>query len=190
MGSMARDEMCPYSDIEFAFVIEKNTPQALNYFHTLAQLLELKILNLGEAKYPVFGEEHLSPTPDGFCMDTGGNTPLNEVFDLIDTPQNLAQLETSEWIDQELVLANVMSCVCLVAGDQRLVDAYNTQKTKTLKQKPSFFGIENREKLAMRLLAQHLSDFAPDLSQNKEQHIKALGIRKSSTDLCKRSWPV
>ena len=164
---MAREEMCPYSDIEFAFVIEKNTPEALNYFRTLAQLLELKILNLGETKSPVFGEEYLSPTPDGFCMDTGWNTPLNEAFELIDTPQNLAQLETSEWIDQELILANVMSCVCLVAGDQRLVDAYNTQKTETLKQKPSFFGVDNREKLAMRLLAQHLSDFAPSSLQRQ-----------------------
>ena len=75
MGSMARSEMCPYSDIEFAFMIEKKTEGALIYFRILAQLLELKMINLGEAKFPIFGEGQESPTPGGFSMDSGGNSP-------------------------------------------------------------------------------------------------------------------
>ncbi len=48
LGSMSRGEMCPYSDLEFAFLLEKNTEEALKYFRTLSQILELRIINLGE----------------------------------------------------------------------------------------------------------------------------------------------
>ena len=76
MGSMARDEMCPYSDIEFGFLLEQATPEALKYFRTLAKFLQLRIINLGETKFPVFGALINSPTCSGFSLDTGGNTPL------------------------------------------------------------------------------------------------------------------
>ena len=113
MGSMSRSEMCPYSDIEFAFLIAQETPEALAYFHLLSQLLELQIINLGETKYSVFGEKEPSPTPKGFCLDTGGNTPLGYgVYELIGTPKQLARFQTPEWIDQNIILANASNSVC------------------------------------------------------------------------------
>ena len=120
MGSMSRNEMCPYSDIEFAFLVAKETPEILNYFRLLSKLLELQIINLGETKFPVFGESEPSPTPNGFCMDTGGNTPLGipGVHELIGTPKQLARFQTLKWIDQNIILANATNCVCWIAGDQ------------------------------------------------------------------------
>ncbi len=96
MGSMSRGEMCPYSDIEFAFVIEKDTPKALEYFRTLSKILELKIINLGETKFPIFGGRYESPTPDGFSLDSAGNSPLGVtgVYELIGTPKQLAQFQS------------------------------------------------------------------------------------------------
>ena len=92
---MARGEMCPYSDLEFAFVIKEKTAEVLVYFRALSQLLELRILNCGETKFPIFGQifeqgsAQASPTPGGFSMDSGGNTPLGKpgFYELIDTPE-------------------------------------------------------------------------------------------------------
>lgn len=85
MGSMSRNEMCPYSDVEFAFLVQNDSQEAMEYFRTLSQILELRIINLGETKFPVFGEKYASPTPNGFCIDTGGNTPFGMpgVYELI-----------------------------------------------------------------------------------------------------------
>jgi hypothetical protein len=72
----SRDEMCPYSDIEFAFALSTATEETLHYFRNLARIIELKVVNIGETPFPVFGGNGGSPCVDGFCMDSAGNTPL------------------------------------------------------------------------------------------------------------------
>jgi tetratricopeptide (TPR) repeat protein len=175
LGSMSRGEMCPYSDLEFAFVIDKETPEALSYFRILSRFLQIRIINFGETKAPVFGPREPSPTPNGFCMDTGGNVPLGGIFELIATPAKLAQTQTSQWIDTSIILANVMNSTCLIAGEPKLAEKYHKQKEEVHKQKEN--TIENRKKLALRLLAGHLREFSPNLTQEKEE-IKAFGIKK------------
>ena len=113
-------------------------------------------------------------------MDTGGNTPLGVpgVYELIGTPKQLARFQTLKWIDQNIILANASNCVCWIAGDEKLIDVYRHKKTTVLKLKQKAFGKkETREILAMRLLAGHLGEFAPNLSQDKEQD-NAFGIKK------------
>ncbi len=181
MGSMSRAEMCPYSDIEFAFLIKKETPKALEYFRTLSRILELKIINLGETKFPVFGGGHDSPTPDGFCMDSAGNTPLGVpgVYELIGTPKQLAQFQSVKWMERNIILPNAMSTICLVSGDKKLEASYNKEKKKIqqLKEKQAGMQRKNSEELAMRLLAGHLIEFSPNLSKEKEKE-NAFGIKK------------
>jgi hypothetical protein len=80
MGSMSREEMCPYSDIEFAFALESASELNLTYFRTVALIIEMKIVNLNETPFPVFGSASESPVPDGLCLDSGGNTPLVSCF--------------------------------------------------------------------------------------------------------------
>ena len=89
-GSLAREEFCPYSDLEWMILIEdvKHTP----YFKTLAEIINLQIVSLGETaatNLPVFsalGEKNRS----GFHVDTGGNPATDN---LIGTPQTLALLQ-------------------------------------------------------------------------------------------------
>ena len=171
--------MCPYSDIEFAFVIEEESPQALDYFRKLARLLQIQVINLGETKCQVFGPQEESPTPNGFCMDTGGNVPIGGAFELITTPEKLAQLQSSEWIDSNIILCNVMNSVCLVEGDGKLASKYLKKKTEVQKRKEaqSKDALQNREKLALRLLAGHLQEFSPNLTKEKEE-VNAFGIKK------------
>ncbi len=181
MGSMSRGEMCPYSDIEFAFLIEKNKSKAFEYFRTLSRILELKVINLGETKFPVFGGAHDSPTPDGFCMDSAGNTPLGVtgVYELIGTPKQIAQFQSVKWMERNIILPNALSNVCLIAGDKKLEASYNKEKKKIqqLVEKKEGMIRKNDEELAMRLLGGHLIEFSPDLSKEKEQET-AFGVKK------------
>ena len=133
LGSMSRGEMCPYSDLEFAFILEKETQAALTYFRTLSKILELLVINLGETAFPVFSyidPFHPSPTPSGFSLDSGGNTPLGipGLYELMGTPEKLAQFEQQPWIDRNIILTNAMSHVCLVAGSEKLLEKYNKEK--------------------------------------------------------------
>ena len=179
MGSMARNEMCPYSNIEFAFLIEKKTEQALTYFRILAQHIELRIINLGETFFPIFLENQESPTPNGFSMDSGGITPLGKTgfYELIHTPEELAQFQCQEWMDADIIITNALSSVCHIAGNKVLVNKYCQAKENQLNTTDgvfSFTGIAFREKLALQLLKGDLIEYKPDLSKDKN----AFGIKK------------
>lgn len=179
LGSMARNEMSPYSDIEFAFLIEKNTPKALHYFRTLALFLQIRVINLGETPFPIFNYQYPSPTIDGFCLDSGGNTPLGKSGDneLIGTPDNFIEyLKPKQW-KEDIILTNVLSSVCFIHGNNNLVAAYNEKKAAFLNQKHHSFACKNRQKLAMTLLQGSLKEFKPDMSIEKER-IKAFGIKQ------------
>ncbi len=188
MGSMARGEMCPYSDLEFAFLIGKKTEENLGYFRTLAELVELKVINLGETLFPIFGRlfgessPQASPTPSGFALDSGGNTPLGKpgFYELIDTPKGLVQFLSVEWMEADIIVTNALSSVCYISGDVSLFHTYQADKEDQLNTTDGwtrFTGTPFREKLAMKLLEGHLKEFKPDLSKRK-QEINAFGIKK------------
>ncbi len=188
MGSMARYEMCPYSDLEFAFLIDKKNEENLSYFRILTELLELRIINLGETVFPLFGKlfgeksPKASPTPSGFSMDSGGNTPLGKpgFYELIDTPEGLAQFQSLEWMEKDIIVTNALSSVCHIAGSERLFGKYNQTKESrhnTTDGWTRFTGIPLRQKLAIKLIEGHLQEFKPDLSKHK-QDTGAFGIKK------------
>ncbi len=189
MGSMARGEMCPYSDVEFGFLISENTPEALDYFRTLSRCLQLSFINLGETPFPIFGHAEPSPTPTGFCLDTGGNTPLGMEgwYELIGTPDYFAQFQTTKWMNENIILTNTLNCVCLIAGNEKLFLQYEKVKdqvAQTPVQINSHKKAINQSSLpkegaivqeqfckifALHLLRGHLFEFEPNLSSKKEE---------------------
>jgi tetratricopeptide (TPR) repeat protein len=114
LGSLARQEMTPYSDLEWAIVIEEDKASYRDYFQTMAELLSIKVTGLGETILPSLAIESLNPQyiesisqffddvmPRGFAMDgamaQACKTPQGEkdrkgqkVFGLLGTPQQLA----------------------------------------------------------------------------------------------------
>lgn len=138
LGSLAREEATPYSDFEWAILIEN--PKHKDYFRRLSELLWIKIINLGETTARMMDiieldwfPESESPCKKGFSFDgqmlSGCHTPLgnchhtankisaieqNNVlsrqekdieiekikrgeYELIGTPEKLAQFQTSLW---------------------------------------------------------------------------------------------
>ena len=84
IGSMAKGEATPYSDLEFLFLIEKKSEPIIRYFENLAMTVYFFIGNLGETKlsYMAIDELHgwFSDTcQNGFKIDGlakgAGNIP-------------------------------------------------------------------------------------------------------------------
>jgi tetratricopeptide (TPR) repeat protein len=94
LGSMALQQMTPYSDLEFAILTASDDyrasddPKVRNYFTNLSHLLHFKVINLGEtviaaSKFKQYNDgfdlhlEHL--VNRGFNFDLGGKTPLGRI---------------------------------------------------------------------------------------------------------------
>ena len=118
-GSLAREEMTPYSDLEFMIAIEdlkENDPikkqskeeKCRFYFRQLSTLLELKIINLGETD--ILKGQHFfpkmkldfdlvvsmeNPISKGFSLDVHKN-PNDPTHELIDTPAHLARYQSQD----------------------------------------------------------------------------------------------
>ena len=193
LGSMARYEMCPYSSIEFAILVEKKSPEIHDYFVRLSRFLELRMINMGET------ERHLllaKRQPDetmrddisfvfgGFSMDNGGMSPLGKpgVYELIGTPKAIAAYQDPVWLQkhtQETLFVHALTQSSLIMGEEKLLRLYETKMGKWLEPEPLSFRkkIKLREQRALHLLQEQTQEFKPHLI-DKKVDIRALDIKK------------
>ena len=125
LGSVARMEATPFSDLEFAILYSDRTTSGdqINYFRILTHFLHLKVINFGETILPAMGIEQLnnfqsldancnwfydSETPRGISFDGAmpwaSKTPLGRMatkdkpaLELIRTPEEMAKLQCEEF---------------------------------------------------------------------------------------------
>ncbi|CAH1780598.1 unnamed protein product [Owenia fusiformis] len=155
LGSMARGESTPYSDLEYLFLTEsdKHDEYFLNlHFHFL-----LQVLNLGQTPLPAMGIQSLNDfynekesndfyddvTPSGFKLD--GNMPwasktppghkateLKPPLKLIGTPTYMAELSTTEADKKHgYHLATIISTATRILGDENLFLDFQKQINTT-----------------------------------------------------------
>ncbi|KIC73152.1 hypothetical protein DB41_JQ00030 [Neochlamydia sp. TUME1] len=151
-GSLAREEMTPYSDLEFGILIEEDILVNREYFKCFTILLHLHVINLGETILPALNIPCLKAinffdglTPRGFALDGAGvegkgcKTPLGngKTFELIQTPGQMAQYigkdeEGLWWHKKEPHLPMELLNFTHLLGNLKLTTAYDDKIQEAL----------------------------------------------------------
>eukprot|EP00058_Branchiostoma_floridae_P008217 XP_002593705.1 hypothetical protein BRAFLDRAFT_64008 [Branchiostoma floridae] len=181
LGSMAREEMTPFSDFEFAILVDEGKTENVQYFRVVTHLLHLKILNLQETILPAMAIRSLnnfdsgdpsdnwfydSVMPQGFAFDGAMpwacKTPIGRgpyknkpALEYIKTPAEMAALQKEE--DDHV--ADVLRKVCLITGDQRLVSEYEQLVNQYLDSPSPVKGLAVRTERALRTLCTDMETF-------------------------------
>ena len=137
VGSIALQQTTPYSDLEFAILLEdapdEDTAEAWRaYFRKLTHLVHFRVINLGETVLP-FSEykislDHLGRK--GLNFDLGGKTPLgrkDKDYELIQPVEGMMEYlknEGNKMEQMDKLLPFVLERTCYIYGDQKLHDNY------------------------------------------------------------------
>ena len=162
LGSLARQEVTPYSDFEFIFLIDRDTEEIRKYFRNLTYYMHIRVLNLQETLIPSLGLKKLNDTyteskkdnwfweegPRGVSFDGAfsfaSKTPLgrkpttqkNWAVEFIKTPKQMAEFQKEDSMLKEgYHVASVLRQVVFVAGEASLVKTYNDEMEFILKGK-------------------------------------------------------
>lgn len=173
LGSMALKQMTPYSDLEFAILIEregltKEEGEGIKqYFRNLTHLVNFKVINLGETTIPIsrFGVDMDDLVHKGVNLDLGGKTPLGRLesdkpYELIKTIEHMMKYvqnlkNKAEHIDKSLPY--ILEKVCFVHGSKELISKYQVEVTKFLQaeylgDEPQYKGMQNHQVRALKIL--------------------------------------
>ena len=182
LGSIALQQITPYSDLEFAILMEAAQSEAQEaewraYLHNLTHLVHFRVINLGETVLP-FSEykislDHLGKK--GLNFDLGGKTPLGRkdkpYYDLIQPVEKMLHYLRNEGNKMEHIdklLPFILECTCHVYGEPSLHAAYQEKQRQFFEsQDPA--GKHAYQERVMKVLLQGMTE----LDQSQPGVVKA-----------------
>ena len=172
LGSMALQQITPYSDLEFAILMEnapdEDTAEAWRaYFRKLTHLVHLRVINLGETVVPFskykLSLDHLGKR--GLNFDLGGKTPLvrkdklhlEEPYELIQPVSAMVHYlhnEEDKMEHMDKLLPYILESTCYVYGDSSLHERYVAAKCAFLLESKDESGNPAYQKRALKKLVE------------------------------------
>ncbi|XP_046855453.1 uncharacterized protein LOC124448481 [Xenia sp. Carnegie-2017] len=148
LGSLAREEMTPYSDIEWAILTNSEEEKCKTFFRTFTNLVNLQIIMIGETILPCMDIKVLrgdwfydDVTPRGLSFDAflpqACKTPLGNAvdFELIHTPKIMAIFQSNYWHKNNPHLGDILLTVAPLQNDkQTLLNEYKKIVEKILRE--------------------------------------------------------
>ncbi|CAH1272234.1 TTC28 [Branchiostoma lanceolatum] len=161
LGSQATELVTPYSDLEFAILIEdgKDVDDTRRYFLNLTHYLHLKVIILGETILPAMAIPSLndfqsedpekdwffdSVTPRGFAFDGfmpwASKTPFGRDktkskprLSLIQTPNEMAKFQQLDIsVSEGYHLSDILRRFVFLAGEKELVNEYGGELSEII----------------------------------------------------------
>ena len=179
MGSVGREEICPYSDLEWMILISDDKDmydQHKSFFKTLASFIELQVVSIGETAaidFPIFtslGAKNSS----GFHIDIHGN-PAQK--DLIGSPEKIANLQKSKSQDQDYdprsISHAMLNTLSLYQTTPDLFDRYQNCMHAILDEELSeeeISALTIRERKALKLIEKRLAVYRKAWNVHFEEH--------------------
>ncbi len=176
LGSMALQQMTPYSDLEFSILMEDNKSQEVleahrAYFRELSHLVHFRVINLGETVLPqdqYKAQHNLQISLDhlgkrGINFDLGGKTPLGrkdkpylkKPYKLIQPVAGMMGYLKNEGHKMEhmdKLLPFILERTCYVHGDQGLYAAYEQASKQFLQEGQTEQGVPVYQARALQKL--------------------------------------
>ena len=167
LGSMALQQMTPYSDLEFAILMEdvqdKGTAKKWRrYFRKLTHLVHFRVINLGETIIPTskyqINLNHLGKR--GTNLDLGGKTPLgrkDKPYELIQPVSGMVYYlhnEEDKMEHMDKLLPYILESTCYVYGDSSLHERYVAEKRTFLLDSQDTSGKPAYQKRALKKLVE------------------------------------
>ena len=191
LGSMSRDEMCFYSDLEFAVLLDEKKKEdwgffaeCKNYFVRFSKLLELKMINVGES---LNEEETMKNLPEGifnlvasgFALD-GKGSPLSVESLLIDAPERMAAIQRGNKAD--IIHVSLLEAVCYLYGNRELVDSYKRTVKKIFDGEDPFGSFRSFHEVEALILLNRGSGFLEPEETVLRRFSPKLGEKLVETD--------
>ena len=194
LGSLARLEATPFSDLEWAILIENSDEKQKIYFRELTQLVHLMVISFGETILPSMGIHGLGSwfyddvTPRGFAFDgalpQACKTPLGKrekdgtiVYELIGIPGEISKFQRLEWVKANHQLAGSLRTVLVINSGEKAVElvrdyklCLNEELDRLVAQEEDIppRGRKMRETLALLELVRDFDVFNPRLGQEDQ----------------------
>lgn len=176
-GSMALEQMTPYSDLEFAILVEKKDSKITEYFINLTHLVHLKVICLGETIIPnnKYGVDLRHLVHKGINFDLGDKTPLNSMndkwkpYDLVQTVEGMLSYvydKENKVSHIDMFLPYILEKTCHIHGNKALTQMYQTEVDNFLFNELDIKGNYNYQTRALKVLNETLFELDYSSTEN------------------------